>query len=277
MPLSRSELEAFNAIDIRDPISEAQLMTVLTSPPFVPSRSLFNIRDLGAIPGSGLPKGRFYRCGNLGYVGADPEAVAWLSSNVKRIYDLRKPGEREANPNPSIPGVEDVWLELNGNYPTPALAEFAAGDGSHIWRDQYLIILDMYKPIIRAILEQVRDRPTEPFIFHCNAGRDRTGVVAGLLQSLAGTATDDVVFDYMLSRVGIEVAREKLTQYALASLGISDPETPGFWNLVSLRPSFWTSFVEGVNETYGGWDGYVTKFLGFSEADLETIKKNLRD
>ncbi|KAH6899967.1 protein-tyrosine phosphatase-like protein [Thelonectria olida] len=276
MPLSRPELEALNAIDISYPIPEPDLSAALSSPPFIPSRSLINIRDLGAVPGSALPARRFFRCGNLSNVAADPDAVAWLSANVKRIFDLRKPDERAKSPSPDIPGVENVWFDQQGAYPNPSLDEFAVGDGRGEWGKQYLIVLDMYAPTIRAVLEHVRDRPSEPFLFHCTAGRDRTGVVAGLLQSLGGTSTDDVILDYMLSRIGIEVAREKLTQFALGSLGIADPTTPGFWNMASLRPVFWTAFLEGVEERYGGWDGYVTKGLRFSEDDVRAIKENLR-
>lgn len=81
----------------------------------------------------------------------------------------------------------------------------------------------------------------------------------------------------MLSRIGTEVARERLAAFAMSTVGITDLETPGFWNLVNLTPSYWNAFMEGLQEEYGGWEGYVTKGLGFSEADLETIKKNLRE
>jgi protein tyrosine/serine phosphatase len=98
--------------------------------------------------------------------------------------------------------------------------------------------------------------------------------VAGLLQTLAGTKQTDVILDYMLSRIGIEPARERLTLFVKETVGVKDTEVPGFWNMVSLRPTFWKAFVEGVNAEYGGWDGYV-KDLGFSARDLEAIKKNL--
>ncbi|KAF7546935.1 hypothetical protein G7046_g9160 [Stylonectria norvegica] len=155
-------------------------------------------------------------------------------------------------------------------------APMSLASRTEAWRRQYLIVANVYKPTIRAVLEHVRDRPTEPFLFHCTAGRDRTGVVAGLLQSLAGTAADDVVLDFMLSRIGTEPAREKLTAFAMASVGIDDPEAPGFSNLVNLRPSSWQAFLDGLRDEYGGWDGYVTKGLGFSAADLASIKVNLR-
>lgn len=277
MTLSIHEFEALSAIHIREPIPTNLLTRALASPPFIPSRTLINIRDLGDVPGSALPKGRFYRSGTLDDAGADPEATAWLAAHVKRIFDLRKGSERARNPSPVVPGVENVWYEQDGKYTAPSLEEFAVGEGDAAWKRQYLIVTQVYKPTIRSVLEHVRDRPTEPFLFHCTAGRDRTGVVAGLLQSLAGTATDQVIFDYMLSRIGIEIAREKLTAFAVASVGITDPETPGFWNLTNLKPSYWIAFLEGLQEEYGGWDGYVTKGLGFSEEDLETIKKNLRE
>lgn len=80
----------------------------------------------------------------------------------------------------------------------------------------------------------------------------------------------------MLSRVGTEVARDKLLHFAMSSVGITDPETPGFYNLVDLRPEYWAAFLDGLQERFGGWDGYVTEGLGLSEEDLATIKKNLR-
>lgn len=80
----------------------------------------------------------------------------------------------------------------------------------------------------------------------------------------------------MLSRIGTEPAREILLRFAMASVGVTDPETPGFFNLVSLRPEFWEAFLEGLGDEFGGWDGYVTKGLGFSQGDLAKIKGNLR-
>jgi hypothetical protein len=85
-----------------------------------------------------------------------------------------------------------------------------------------------------------------------------------------------MVYDYMLSRIGTEVAREKLFAFALAQMGITDPNMPGIGNIFNLKPEFILALVEGINETYGGWDGYVKDVLGFSAEDLDTIKKNLR-
>lgn len=62
----------------------------------------------------------------------------------------------------------------------------------------------------------------------------------------------------------------------MASAGVTVLDTPGLWSMVSLQPSYWNAFIEGLKEEYGGWEGYVTEGLGFTERDLETIKMNLR-
>ncbi|CAM1500890.1 Fc.00g100520.m01.CDS01 [Cosmosporella sp. VM-42] len=276
MATSRSDLESLSATDVRDPIPMETLGPILTSTPFIPTRSLINIRDVGAVPGSALPTGRIFRCGTLEMAAKDPDAQAWLAANIKRVFDLRKEVERVHSPSPDIPGVLNIWFDQEGTYPAPKLEDFANGEGDSAWKVQYMAVANVYKPTIRAVLEQVRDRPTEPFLFHCTAGRDRTGIVAGLLQGLAGTSTDDIILDFMLSRLGTEPAREKLTHFAMASVGITDPETPGFYNLVALRPSFYKAFLSGLEEEYGGWDGYATKGLGFTDEELKKIKNNLR-
>lgn len=79
----------------------------------------------------------------------------------------------------------------------------------------------------------------------------------------------------MLSRIGTEPARDKLLQFAMSSVGVTDPDTPGFYNLVSLRPDFWEGFLDALRDEFGGWDGYVTRALGFSDDDLAKIE-NLR-
>lgn len=114
------------------------------------------------------------------------------------------------------------------------------------------------------------------FFFKNTAGKDRTGVVAGMLQALAGTPPDAVLFDYMLSRIGFEPIREQMLFTAVMDTGGGAMATEGFFNMNSIRPTYWTAFQALVDERFGGWDGYVTGELGFSAEDLETIKRHLR-
>lgn len=160
-------LDALLRTDVRNAIPADALLPILSAPPFIPTRSLINARDVGAVPGSAVPAGRAYRCGALDLAAQDPAALQWLGANVRRIFDLRQPVERARAPDPEIPGVENVWFDGDGAYPTPSLKEFAKGNGSEAWRGQYLNVALTYRPTYRAVLEHIRDRPTEPFLFHC--------------------------------------------------------------------------------------------------------------
>jgi len=75
-PLSTAELDALAATDVREAIPPAALLPALTSPPFIPTRSLINLRDVGAVPGSAVPPRRFYRSGVMDAAAADLDALA---------------------------------------------------------------------------------------------------------------------------------------------------------------------------------------------------------
>lgn len=99
--------------------------------------------------------------------------------------------------------------------------------------------------------------------------------MAGLLLSLAGASADTIALDYMLSRIGAEPARAQLLAFARKGSMAASEDAPGFANLSNQRVSSWEAFVRAVDSEYGGFEGYVTGTLGFSEAEVARIKCNL--
>lgn len=90
----------------------------------------------------------------------------------------------------------------------------------------------------------------------------------------------------MLSRIGYEPAREPLIKFAIQGAGVDTGDNPdlepfynipAFYNLVSLKATCWDAFVDAVAKDYGGFEGYVTKILGFSDEDVVKIKKSLTE
>jgi len=72
----------------------------------------------------------------------------------------------------------------------------------------YTQILDHGGLAFGTILRHVRDRPNEGCLFHCTAGKDRTGVIAAVLLKLIGATDTAIATDYALTRVGREPARK---------------------------------------------------------------------
>ncbi|KKY35187.1 putative tyrosine phosphatase [Diaporthe ampelina] len=293
--------------DVRDSIPAAALMAALQTPPFVVVPGTFNTRDLGLLPsleegqGQGQGQGRaaagagaggaagaggqirpgfIFRTGGLEALArsADGQAVLRDTLGVRRIFDLRSREEHARAPDPAVEGVEGVWLGdgagAEDSPMLPDLGRFAEGEGEQGYADMYMDVLAKYAGTFREVLASVRDRPGEPILFHCT----------GLLETLAGYDADTVRADFLLSRIGTEVAREHLLLFATRHIkgveGGGDgsaafDEVPGFLNLVSLKAACWDAFVEAVEGTFGGFEGYATEVLGFSKEDLVTIKKNL--
>lgn len=101
---------------------------------------------------------------------------------------------------------------------------------------------------------------------------------AAILESLAGYDPKLIQLDWLLSRIGYEPARAKLMQFVGTSTVQNSAESrgPGLENLISLRASCWDAFVDAVEDKYGGFEGYASTALGFSNDDLAKIKENLK-
>ncbi|KAI7785969.1 hypothetical protein LA080_005630 [Diaporthe eres] len=292
--------------DVRDPIPAKVLLSALQTPPFVVVPGTFNTRDLGLLlspggeggqaGGEGGAAGRIrpgfvFRTGGLEALARSRDGQAVLRDTlcVRRIFDLRSREEHERAPDPVVEGVEGVWLGDGvgaEDNPMLDLGLFVEGEGEEGYAHMYMDVLVKYSGTFREVLTSVRDRPGEAILFHCTAGRDRTGVLAGLLETLAGYDAETVRTDFLLSRIGTEVAREHLLAFAKKySMSAEDDddgsasfdEVPGFLNLVSLKGACWDAFADAVGTKFGGFEGYATKVLGFSKEDLAVIKKNLNE
>ncbi|KAI3318011.1 protein-tyrosine phosphatase-like protein [Xylariaceae sp. AK1471] len=275
MATTKADLLKLAETDVRTAIGPEQYEPVLSSPPFIFVDGTFNTRDLGLVPDSPLRANYAFRSGALGKLTDNGKAVISGKLGVKRIFDLRSVEERTRMPEPDIDGVENTWIQTSNPDAKPDLNRFLVGNGEAAYEEMYLEIIDLYGESWKAILEHVRDRPQDPFLVHCTAGRDRTGVFGGLLLSLAGASEDAITTDWLLSRIGTEPVREMLLAFARNGTDAYSEDQAGFYNLVSLRRSCWQAFVKGLEREYGGFEKFVTDKLGFSQDDLTKIKKNL--
>ncbi|KAK8114955.1 Tyrosine-protein phosphatase [Apiospora kogelbergensis] len=270
-----SELRKLAETDTIQEIPKEQYGPVITNPPFVFVDGSFNTRDLGLVPDSPIRAGFIYRSGALTTLTDNGKAVMAGKLGIKRVFDIRSPEEREKGPDPEIEGVENTWHRNARPDSTPDLDKFVSGVGEAGYEDMYLEVIDVYSAAWKDILEHIRDRPSDPLMYHCTAGRDRTGVISGLLLTLAGASPDTVTLDYLLSRIGTEPVRKHLLAFAMAGTHAKSEDQPGFLNLCSLTAASWHAFVNGVQRDYGGFEKFVTEKLGFSVDDVAIIKKNL--
>ncbi|KAH7389594.1 protein-tyrosine phosphatase-like protein [Phaeosphaeria sp. MPI-PUGE-AT-0046c] len=267
-------LLAFLALDMNTPIPPSDLEPILASPPFIPLPSFLNLRDLGLLPSSPVPPGLVYRSGAIHSI----PTASLGTLNLSMILDLRSARERTANPTSEIPGVENVWVAGDRKPKALEMGGFMEDGGVEGYREMYMDILEVYKSSFRTCLNWIiHDRKGRGgMLFHCTAGKDRTGVLSALLLSLAGAPRSLIAFDYALTRIGVEPSREVLTQ--MLKLWNKDwtDETPGMKEFVQVKDDFILAMLDAVEEEYGGVEGYVRAQLGFGVDEVGELKKVLR-
>ncbi|GES56964.1 tyrosine phosphatase [Aspergillus terreus] len=265
--------------DLFDPIPEDTLDQALTTPPFISVPGTFNVRDLGRFGAPYIRPGRVYRSGTLAYLTEDGKKQLHADMGVRLILDLRAVGERASMPAPDIPGVKVAWIPSEGAQQPLDLKDFVGEKGGERgYTKMYLEILDVYAPSYRYALEHIRDEAdsNSGILFHCSAGKDRTGVLAALLMGLAGAPDAAIAAEYSLTRIGMEPQKELLSRIFLKSKPDWKVGAPGFSEFVNVKASYMLEFLDALRARYGSIEGYVTSRLGLSNEDVDKIKLALK-
>ncbi|KAF9651766.1 hypothetical protein BDM02DRAFT_3090662 [Thelephora ganbajun] len=267
-----------------DPLDEDYVRTRLKQPPFVTIDGVLNIRDLGSYPTADpsliIKPSFMYRSGEVS--GITGEGKSQLKSlGITHIFDLRSDPEmaKWQSPIPQIDGVEVIHAPVfkNEDYSPEMMAKkfkLYSTNKTEAFMELYTQIMDNAGPSFRTILRHIRDNPNSSCIFHCTAGKDRTGILAALLLNLAGVDDQIIAEDYALTRVGREPAREKImTRLREEPLFASNNEAA--LNMFSCRPDTMLAFLSLLKERYGGVEGYLKDVIQLTDGDISTIRSNI--
>ncbi|MBD5382347.1 tyrosine-protein phosphatase [Clavibacter sepedonicus] len=165
----------------------------------LPIDGLVNGRDLGSIrlrDGGTTPTGVLARCEDADLItDAGWERVRELG--FRTVLDLRQPGERARDTHPRPGWIHVAHVDLDGldDHPDFWVPYWDTGlVGTPLYYLPHLAELpERAGSALRAILEA----PAGGVLFHCGAGRDRTGLVALLLLLAVGAEPDEIVDDYL--------------------------------------------------------------------------------
>lgn len=241
----------------------------------VPFEGLHNLRDLGgyAAADGHVRWGRLFRADSLHKLTAgDHERFARLGLRV--VYDLRGPRELESHPNP----VANLNLPVVGSVPAEEGTEeerrereraaFEAG-GEKLLRDLYVGMLEHSPHLFARFFRGVLAEDGLPALFHCHAGKDRTGVVAALVLLAVGVSDDDVLDDYELTRRYRTLENQQDSYASMIERGVSPEAAAG---VLSTPRWAMADMVTALHEVHGGIAAYLTGPVGLAPADLDRLR-----
>lgn len=226
----------------------------------IPLGAMLNLRDLGgytALDGKTTAWERVLRGDTpTGFTEAD---VEWLlDRDITTIIDLRHAEETEHRPNELkfIPGFAYHHFSLDADCMRPN-SEEDVGKG-------YFRMLDQ-KENLCAVMRLIAHAPGG-VLFHCAAGKDRTGCTAALLLSLVGVSHADILADYQVSETYImEMVRQ---------MSARAPEMAAY--LGRSKSEYMDACLRLLTEKYGSVPAYLLA-AGLTEAELALLRGKLLD
>ena len=227
---------------------------------------LLNARDLGGcmIRGGALTRARsILRTDDLWRL--TPEGVqALLDYGVRSVIDLRWPHELASRSSIFQRGVNGVRYTnvslLDGT--ENAWNVKSPGVPKEKWN---CAVLDHSPKELADVLRAVADAPQGVVLFHCAAGKDRTGAIAALLLAAADVEPEEIAGDYAVS-----------TDYIRdAYLSAHPPEArEAILEDVRCPPEQIYNMLEHLDRRYGGTMSYF-RMIGLRDDEIEKIRNRL--
>ena len=223
----------------------------------VPLEGSFNFRDLGGYRGlGGRPTrwGRLFRSDALHGL-SDGDVATLRAMGLRTVVDLRTERELHASgrgplePEPvafhhlavvqeGVRGADGAEGESLGA-PAPPGEDLA---------ERYLWYLDVGRGSLVEALTLMGDADHYPLVFHCAAGKDRTGVLAALVLELAGVDREVVVADYVITADRIRLIIDRWR----SDPGFADRMARTPPSRFSVEAATMEGFLDGLAERHGG-------------------------
>lgn len=236
----------------------------------------FNFRDLGGYTttdGRQIRWGRLYRSDALHRLNAsDVEVFAGMG--LRTVIDLRSQTEIDDHgraPEAAgrawhhLPMLDQVKLAPPEPGSEPERTEPPPpGEG-------YLAISERYSESIAQVFRLLGEPAAYPAVFHCTAGKDRTGILAALILDVLGVPDDVIGEDYGLT----ESVREK----TMAWIEVNEPDYFGYLAAIPVEwriaaPEKILAFLRLLREKHGSVTDWL-RVSGVSDTDLASLRDQL--
>ena len=234
---------------------------------WLPMQGCVNFRDLG---GYGNSQGqtvrwrRLFRSDALQDMTAADAALAVNELNIGLVIDLRNSDEAERDGRGPLPGMgaehrHFPFLEERGFPP------FTGGDVVERLSSTYQWLIHNSGPRVAQAVNAIAAAESG-VVFHCSAGKDRTGLLAALILEVLGVDAETIAADYVLTNEAVEGI--------LRRIKAMQPHASPTTQSLAAQPVAFQGFQDTLQREYGGAEAYLRRH-GVSGETLECLRSNL--
>jgi protein-tyrosine phosphatase len=223
----------------------------------------YNFRHVGGYKtqqGTFAKWGNIYRSGEIcDLTPKDIEHLAFLE--IKTIIDFRTENEKSDCPDAAIASVKNkIALPIDAGSMVHNMRKIPAyNDGREIMKEVNRLLVRGSTNEYSAFFQLCSDKNNLPILFHCTAGKDRTGLAAALFLSALGVDRESIIIDYGLS--------------ALHLLGREDFKTddPIKAAILTVTSDYLQAAFDVIDTEFGGMETYLTETLKVDTDLLQSI------
>ena len=247
---------------------------------------IVNFRDMGGYKTTDNRRvkwGQLYRSGTFAHSSrADLKALKKLK--LVTLIDFRSSVEKEEEPNllPDPTGFRVVEIPtLDGGNKAMAgevmdrvkNGNFVGFDPNHFMLQANRQFADKFTPQFREFIHTVADAKGQPVVWHCSAGKDRTGFAAAILLRILGVPENTVMADYMESKNYALAGRKNEIRLLRLFKGAEAADKISI--MMGVEEAWLTAAFDEIDKRWGSFDNYVTEGLHLSPEDIAQLKSTL--
>ena len=237
---------------------------------------LVNFRDLGGIIGLNGKKimpNRLLRSAAL--------TVPMPSGyDLKQIVDLRAQKEAKKRPDIVPQGVNYIQANILMDGSVRGRIGSLVICGKVAACDAYLS--NVYVGFVKSeaartgfasLIKACMNNPTGATLFHCVAGKDRTGFAAALLLKILGVSDADIMTDYLKTEEDRRLANKEFIAYYSRRGLFFKTQQEALAVIMSVRPEYLLAGFNAIDDSFGGFDGYLTQGLGITPQNVQHLRE----
>ena len=234
----------------------------------LPMLGCVNFRDLGGYSsrsGKTVRWRRLFRSDALQDMTPNDVGIAVDELNIGLVVDLRNSDEATRDGKGPLPSMGAEYMHF------PLLEErgfppFTGGDVVERLSDSYQWLLHNSGPRVAGAVTAIAATGGSPAVFHCSAGKDRTGLLAALILEVLEVDSDTIREDYILTN--------QVVEGILRRIQAMQPQATPTTQSLSAQPVAFRRFQDSLQEEYGGAEAYLRKH-GVSADTLNSLRRNL--
>ena len=233
-----------------------------------------NFRDLGGYTttyGHHVKWGEIYRSADISKL-TDADLAILKERKVTYDVDLRGHQESKQAPDKYNPGTDYILCPAGSDNMdwAKSISKLKGNQGDSLMivyysNTQYLA--ERYKPFFDKLLNLP---PDNSLVFHCSAGKDRTGIGAALLLYSLGVPYDTIVSDYLASNYYRKDVNAKLIDQ-MAKYMHTDTQVAA--SMASVKKEDLDATFNAITKQYGSVDNFLKTQIGLDDQKIAILKK----